>query len=155
MTMSGPVIRRFRDEDETRCRRIAARAAMSAYGPQLQAANRVADESAPLEDAELRLVAEIDGEVVGFAASNTGHLENLFVDPSAQGRNVGRHLLAAFEQHQDGEVTLNVLTLNPRARAFYERHGYACAGTGAITYFGEELSVWRMTKRLWRVIRFQ
>ena len=120
---------------------------MSAYGPKLRAAMEVADENAPLEDAELRLVAEIEGQVVGFAASNAGHLENLFVDPSAQGRNVGLHLLVAFERHQEGDVTLNVLTLNPRARAFYERHGYVCNSTGAITYFGEELSIWRMTKR--------
>jgi ribosomal protein S18 acetylase RimI-like enzyme len=148
MIMSGPVIRSFRDEDDASCRRIAARAAMSSYGPKMRAAEKIADESEPLENAELRLVAEIDGKIVGFAASTAGHLENLFVDPSAQVRNVGRHLLAAFERHQDGEITLNVLTLNPRARAFYERHGYACSGTGAITYFGEDLSVWRMTKRL-------
>lgn len=119
---------------------------MSAYGPKMRAADQVADESLRLEDAELRLVAEIDGRFVGFAASNAGHLENLFVDPSAQGHNVGRHLLVAFEQHQEGDVTLNVLTLNPRARAFYECHGYECRGTGAITYFGERLSIWRMSK---------
>ena len=121
---------------------------MSAYGPKMCAAEEVADENAPLEDAELRLVAEIDGQVVGFAASNAGHLENLFVDPPAQGRNVGLHLLMAFEQHQEGDVTLNVLTLNPRGRAFYERHGYVCNSTGPINYFGEELSTWRMTKRV-------
>lgn len=146
--MTAPLIRPFRDEDDTVCRKIASRSAMSAYGPKMRGAEKVADESAPLEDAELRLVAEIDGQIVGFAASNAGHLENLFVDPSAQGRNVGLHLLMAFEQHQEGDVTLNVLTLNPRGRAFYERNGYVCARTDAITYFGEELLIWRMTKRV-------
>jgi len=148
MNMSPPLIRRYRDDDDAMCRRIAARAAMSSYGPKLKAADQVADESGALEDAELRLVAELDGRIVGFAASNAGHLENLFVDPSVQGRNVGRHLLAAFEQRRVGEVTLNVLTLNPKARAFYERNGYVCVDTGLITYFGEELAVWRMTKHL-------
>jgi ribosomal protein S18 acetylase RimI-like enzyme len=146
--VTSPLIRLFRAEDDAVCRKIASRAAMSAYGPKMRTADKVADESAPLEDAELRLVAEIDGKVVGFAASNAGHLENLFVDPSAQGRNIGRDLLMAFEGHQTGDVTLNVLTLNPRGRAFYERHGYACSSMGAISYFGEELSIWRMTKRV-------
>ncbi|MEN8195959.1 MAG: GNAT family N-acetyltransferase, partial [Pseudomonadota bacterium] len=108
--MAKPLIRLFRGEDDVVCRKVASRAAMSAYGPKLRAAEEVADENAPLEDAELRLVAEIDDQVVGFAASNAGHLENLFVDPSAQGRNVGRDLLMAFEQQQEGLVTLNVLT---------------------------------------------
>jgi GNAT superfamily N-acetyltransferase len=146
--VTKPLIRLFRGEDDVACRKIASRAAMSAYGPKLRAAEEVADQTAQLENAELRLVAEIDGRVVGFAASNAGHLENLFVDPSAQGRNVGLHLLMAFEQRQEGDVTLNVLTLNPRARVFYERHGYMCNSTGAIVYFGEELSIWRMTKRV-------
>lgn len=144
--MTTTDIRLFRDDDDAICREIASRAAMSAYGPKMSAAEKVADENAPLEDAELRLVAEIDGKIVGFAASNAGHLENLFVDRSAQGRNIGQNLLRAFEQRQEGDVTLNVLTLNPRARAFYERHGYECCGTGAITYFGERLSIWRMRK---------
>lgn len=146
--MTAPLIRPFRDEDDAACRKIASRAAMSAYGPKLRAAEHVADESAPLEEAELRLVAEIDGRIVGFAASNAGHLENLFVDPSAQGQNVGRDLLVAFERRQKGDVTLNVLTLNPRGRAFYERNGYVCNSTGVISYFGEELPIWRMTKRV-------
>lgn len=146
--MTAPLIRLFRDKDDAACRKIASRAAMSAYGPKMRGAENVADESAPLEDAELRLVAEIDGRVVGFAASNASHLENLFVDPSAQGRNVGRDLLMAFEQRREGDVTLNVLTLNPRGRTFYERNGYACIRTDEIIYFGEELSIWRMTKRV-------
>ncbi len=70
--MTTPLIRLFSEEDDAVCRGIASRAAMSAYGPKMRAAEKVADETAPLEDAELRLVAEIDGRVVGFAASNAG-----------------------------------------------------------------------------------
>lgn len=146
--MAIPVIRLYRDNDDAICRKIASRAAMSAYGAKMRAADEIANENTPLEEAELRLVAEIDGQIVGFAASNSTHLEMLFVDPSAQGRNIGLHLLSAFEQHQEDDVTLNVLTLNPRARAFYERHGYECLGTRTITYFGESLPIWQMKKIL-------
>lgn len=143
------VVRPTRAVDDAACRAIAARAAMSSYGARLSdaAAAKVADPATPLETVEQRLVAEFDGAVVGFIDLKGSHVENLFVDPTAQGRGIGLHLMQAAESAVDGDMTLSVFTVNPRARAFYERLGYECLGTKLISFFGEPAEVWRMIKR--------
>jgi GNAT superfamily N-acetyltransferase len=77
------------------------------------------------------LVAEADGEIVGFASAGPGQdadrdlgsqLYALYVRQAYWGRGVGRQLITAAAGDQDG--FLWVFRDNARARAFYARPGY-------------------------------
>ncbi len=85
------------------------------------------------------LVAERDGEVVGFAAAGpspdpqgAGELYAINVDPDHWGGGAGRALLGAAQAELDrmgfAESVLWVLPGNARARRFYEREGWTSAG---------------------------
>jgi GNAT superfamily N-acetyltransferase len=92
----------------------------------------------PMPDARL-FIAEHDSERVGLAYAVTqsdyftgerhGHLAILAVAEASEGRGVGRALLDAVESWSAAQghrfVTLNVFATNDRARAVYERGGYA------------------------------
>ena len=69
-------------------------------------------------------LAEADGAAVGYIAFRPGFVEHLFVDPGRQGGGLGLRLLekamAAF-----AELDLWTFQQNLRARAFYEKHGFA------------------------------
>ena len=68
-------------------------------------------------------VAEDDGHVIGFAQVIPYRLENLYVDPDAQGRGVGTALLDHVKQACPNGFELWVFQENEGARRFYERHG--------------------------------
>jgi len=88
------------------------------------------------------IVAELDGEVAGFAAVVGGELDGLFVEPDLWGRGVGRALAdAATHEARKRGLTLKVFA-NPRARRFYEHCGFSVEGE-VQTRFGPAL---RMTK---------
>src|SRR5829696_6955861 len=81
------------------------------------------------------LVAERDGEVVGFAAAGpspdpqgAGELYAINIDPDHWGGGAGRALLGAAQAELDrmgfAESVLWVLPGNARARRFYERSGW-------------------------------
>jgi ribosomal protein S18 acetylase RimI-like enzyme len=85
------------------------------------------------------LVAEADGEVVGFAAlgpsanpEGAGELFAINVDPDHWGTGAGRALLEAAQAELArmgfAELVLWVLPGNARARRFYERAGWAADG---------------------------
>ncbi|MER5351815.1 GNAT family N-acetyltransferase [Kitasatospora sp. NPDC002551] len=79
------------------------------------------------------LIAERDGEVVGFAYlvphwDGRVLLDNLHVRPGLTGGGIGRDLLAAARahtahRHPGTDLYLEVLQANTRAVAFYEREG--------------------------------
>ncbi|MFJ9696821.1 GNAT family N-acetyltransferase [Kitasatospora sp. NPDC101183] len=79
------------------------------------------------------LVAELDGEVAGFAylvpePDGRVLLDNLHVRPGLTGGGIGHALLTAArehlaERHPEAELYLEVLCANTRAIAFYEREG--------------------------------
>ena len=82
------------------------------------------------------LLAEEDGELVGFASSGPGRGEDpprelelyaIYVRASAYGSGLGQRLLDAAIG--DRPASLWVLERNPRARALYERNGFAHDGT--------------------------
>jgi ribosomal protein S18 acetylase RimI-like enzyme len=86
------------------------------------------------------LVAERDGEVVGFAAAGpspdpegAGELFAINVDPGHWGTGAGRALLEAAQAELErmgfAELVLWVVPGNARARRFYERAGWAADGT--------------------------
>lgn len=75
-------------------------------------------------------VAEVHGRVVALSAVGDGWLEQLYVDPDAQGRGLGRALLElACAAHPEG-LRLHVFTRNARARNFYETAGFVLVGSG-------------------------
>lgn len=88
------------------------------------------------------IVAELDGELAGFAAVVGGELDGLFVEPDLWGRGIGRALAdAATDEARNRGLALSVIA-NPRARRFYEHCGFAVEGE-VETRFGPAL---RMTK---------
>jgi GNAT superfamily N-acetyltransferase len=94
--------------------------------------------SAPPEGARLWVAVEEDGEVLGiayaepavdyFTQERHGHLGIIAVAEAAEGRGVGRELLATVERWAAEEgfrfLTLNVFATNARAIAVYQRAGY-------------------------------
>lgn len=88
------------------------------------------------------IVAELDGDIAGFAAVVGGELDGLFVEPDLWGRGVGRALAdaAAHEARKRG-LALKVIA-NPRARRFYEHCGFSVEAE-VQTRFGPAL---RMTR---------
>jgi ribosomal protein S18 acetylase RimI-like enzyme len=92
------------------------------------------------ERLEVVLVAEDEsGSVVAFASAgpdrddaSRGELYAIYALPEAFGRGVGHALMAevvsTLREAGYAEAVLWVLTDNPRARAFYEREGWALDG---------------------------
>ena len=88
------------------------------------------------------IVAEIGGEIAGFAAVVGGELDGLFVEPDLWGHGIGRALVdAATHEARKKGLTLKVIA-NPRARRFYESCGFTIEGDEE-TRFGPAL---RMTR---------
>lgn len=137
----------MRSEDYSRCHAIHLRATMSSYGalhPWLEPI--LADPENALEVVEWTLVCELDARVIGYAGVTSSHLENLFVDPEAQGQGVGSRLLAAVEERIGLPMTLRCLTTNQAAQRFYLRHGFAVVQTESIDFHGRRLDAWLMRK---------
>ncbi len=88
------------------------------------------------------IVAEIAGEIAGFAAVVGGELDGLFVEPDLWGHGIGRALVdAATHEARKKGLSLKVIA-NPRARRFYESCGFTSEGEEQ-TRFGPAL---RMTR---------
>jgi ribosomal protein S18 acetylase RimI-like enzyme len=152
-------VREARAEDWPSLHRIHAAATRSSYGQTLPWLIPILeDPETPLEDAAWTLVAEAAGRVVGYVAVTGSHVENLFVDPEAQGKGVGDALLRAAEARvqrergaegeREARVTLRCLLVNERARRFYERQGYSARETHEVVLHGRPLPAWFMVKEL-------
>lgn len=100
---------------------------------------------------ETPLLAEIDGQVVGFAALRVtpcvfyaqphAELTELFVRPAYRRRGVGRALLACAEEmaRQSGAGELMLLTGldNTEAQAFYRAQGFTDDDLGMLKQWGD------------------
>ena len=74
------------------------------------------------------VVAELGGEIAGFAAVVGGELDGLFVEPDLWGHGIGRALVdAATHEARKKGLALKVIA-NPRARRFYESCGFSIEG---------------------------
>lgn len=94
--------------------------------------------SEPPDGSRLWVAADKDGEVLGmayaeqavdyFTQERHGHLGIIAVAAEAEGRGVGRELLATVERWAAEQgfrfLTLNVFATNARAIDVYERAGY-------------------------------
>jgi GNAT superfamily N-acetyltransferase len=92
----------------------------------------------PEPETSLLVAEEEPGNPLGYVFSSTredyftherhAHVEVLAVEPSAQGKGVGRLLMDAAEAWARSRgyrrITLNVFAQNERARQIYERFGY-------------------------------
>jgi GNAT superfamily N-acetyltransferase len=87
-------------------------------------------------------VAEVEGEIVGFASRDGAWLMNLYIKPSWTGRGIGSKLLDAMLA-EAAAVTpvlrLYTFARNQGARRFYERHGFTAVmfGDGSANAEGE------------------
>jgi GNAT superfamily N-acetyltransferase len=82
-----------------------------------------------VEESRTRIAVE-DGRIVGFATLLGPEVEDLFVDPDAMGRGIGRALVGALVEaaRADGLERLEV-SANPHALGFYARLGFVLDGT--------------------------
>ena len=88
------------------------------------------------------IVAELRGELAGFAAVVGGELDGLFVEPDFWGLGIGTALVeAATHEARLSGVTLKV-TASPSARPFYESCGFSVEGDEQ-TRFGPALRMSR------------
>jgi GNAT superfamily N-acetyltransferase len=88
------------------------------------------------------IVAELGGEIAGFAAVVGGELDGLFVEPDLWGGGIGKALVdAAIHEARQRGLSLTVIA-NPRAKGFYESCGFTLEGEEQ-TRFGPGL---RMSK---------
>jgi putative acetyltransferase len=86
------------------------------------------------------IVAEIGGEIAGFAAVVGGELDGLFVEPDLWGGGIGRALVdAATHDARQRGLSLTVIA-SPRAKGFYESCGFTVEGEEQ-TRFGAALSM--------------
>ena len=71
-------------------------------------------------------VADDRGQLAGMLAFQPAHLylDQLFVAPEYQGRNLGRRLLAFTRQHLPEEISLRCARGNDKAWRWYEREGF-------------------------------
>jgi ribosomal-protein-alanine N-acetyltransferase len=89
-----------------------------------------------LDPAYVTLVARRGGVPVGFVrihprgVAGSPYIASIAVDPAVRGQGIGASLLDAAERRHAGAryIFLCVSSFNPRARALYERHGYAPIG---------------------------
>ena len=104
-------------------------------------------------------VAELDGEVVGFAnvgeardEPGAGELYAIYVDPSCWGRGVGRALIERAEEALRAggfrEAILWVLEGNERAERFYGSVGWTEDGRKEDEFQGAEVVELRFRKSL-------
>ena len=104
-------------------------------------------------------VAELDGEVVGFASvgasfseEEAGELYAIYLHPSWWGRGIGRALLERAEQSlrssSFAHAILWVMEGNERAERFYRAAGWEEDGSKLDTFQGAEVTELRYRKAL-------
>jgi GNAT superfamily N-acetyltransferase len=106
------------------------------------------------------IVAEVEGEVIGFVSVGAsrdedaeGELYAIYVHPDHWSTGAGRALIEAGEAELrrlgHHHVVLWVLEDNPRARRFYEQAGWTVDGAErSIEIFGRSVPEVRYAKRL-------
>ena len=146
-------IRKARTQDGPAIRDVARRSLEASYslGPRAitGAINEWYDTNSlkgMISDEEtLLLVADIDGQVVGFSESaitgtKTAQLLWLHVDPDYRGEDYGQQLFDATREHLSQQDITNlqgrVLADNTGGAAFYERQGLSKVGEEKVTIDG-------------------
>lgn len=138
------IIRLARAEERQELEELQRRAslALEQYREQLEANPDAIDlPLAQVEQGDV-LIAEHNGEIVGFAAIDGSELDGLFVEPERWREGIGRALAeAAIHEARCRGLSLTV-TAEPSAQAFYEKCGFRVEGE-AETRFGPALRMSR------------
>lgn len=105
------------------------RATLEAWGTGPTAERTARQERQIAEGDVVTLVAERDGELIGFgiAVPSEQRLRALYVKPNAIGR-VGSRLLAALEERAFATAEFLACDASLNAVRFYEVHGYTAIG---------------------------
>ena len=76
------------------------------------------------------LLGAFDGRLLGFITINAErcHIDQLAVSVDAKGQGVALTLLDAARSRSPHRLELDVNEHNPRARRFYEKHGFSEIG---------------------------
>jgi GNAT superfamily N-acetyltransferase len=95
-------------------------------------------------------LAEVDGEIVGFAARDGAWLIHLYMKPGWTGKGIGKRLLDVIIKEaatRTQVLRLHTFARNAGARRFYERHGFVAAafGDGANNKEGEPDVLYELT----------
>ncbi len=99
--------------------------------------------------ARLTLVAEEEGEVVGFAELEGWHLDMLYARKDAVGRGVGARLYEAVEREAAGRGLARITTeASITAKPFFERHGFRVVREQTVRRHGVQMTNFAMEKRL-------
>jgi GNAT superfamily N-acetyltransferase len=67
-------------------------------------------------------VATFQGEAIAFIATRSGHVAQLHVAPSWQGRGIGKRLLGIAQAESSGQLTL--ACYREKVGAFYRKQGF-------------------------------
>lgn len=135
--MADPVLRAATPDDAPAIGRIWHDAWHDAHDGQVPAAlvalrTEASFRERAVDEVPVAVVAEQDGDLVGFATTGDDEVADLFVERAVRGTGVARLLLAAAERavRRAGHRTacLGVAPGNARARRFYEREGWRDAG---------------------------
>ena len=106
---------------------LAARHTLDAFAPMAHddAATRGWVRDVLFRSAEIWIGVK-DGRVAAMMALTAGWIEQLYVEPAAQGQGLGAALLATAKRAAHGAAGLDLWTFqaNAQARRFYERHGF-------------------------------
>jgi GNAT superfamily N-acetyltransferase len=128
-------IRAARPEDRDALGALKLRASL-AWGEHVEALRALPEaREVPAEHLPVAVVAELDGEIVGFATvlprtDGEAELEDLFVDPASWRRGVGARLVAEAERRAAGLGVRSLhVVAHERARIFYESCGFRVVGT--------------------------
>ena len=122
------------DADATATLYLASRRAMlpGLRDPHSEAETRAWMRDTAFTRYSVRL-AEVDGEIVGFAARDGAWLMQLYVKPGWTGRGIGSTLLEAILAEATAAtpiLRLYTFARNAGARRFYERHGFVAVAFG-------------------------
>jgi putative acetyltransferase len=82
-------------------------------------------------------VLENDGTPVGFIAMIGTEIGGLFLDPSEQGKGLGRQMVDHIVAIK-GPLTVEVFKDNKIGLPFYERYGFVVTGEGVFDASGDE-----------------
>jgi ribosomal protein S18 acetylase RimI-like enzyme len=75
-------------------------------------------------------VAKEDASIVGFLASNSESIAQLYVRVEDIGRGIGTQLLRLAQAESSGSLWLFTFARNARARRFYEHRGFVAVAHG-------------------------
>ena len=103
----------------------------------------------PIEKGWSLYVADDDGTIAAMLALHLPdlYLDQLFVAPEYQGRNIGRQLLAFTRQHLADEIWLRCVRENEKAWRWYEREGFVFEKEAVEPMTGFVMKYYRWNKR--------